>query len=227
MSDTDSFIDEVTEEVKRDRLFAAMRKYGWIAVAAVLAIVGGTAYREYNIASERAAAEAFGDAIIEAVEGAGEAERQAALSEITAPNAGAQAVLDMLGAQISNPATGDAGEEGASVEDAVARLQAVANNAETPQIYRQIASYKALSLGAGVLSADERRSGFEALAVPGQPLRLLAEEQLALIEIETGDKDAALTRLQRMFADSEVTAGLRRRASQFIVALGGDLPEGA
>ena len=40
MSDTDSFIDEVTEEVKRDRLFATMRKYGWIAVLIVLLLVG-------------------------------------------------------------------------------------------------------------------------------------------------------------------------------------------
>ena len=36
MSDTDSFIDEVTEEVKRDRLFAMMKRYGWIAVVIVL-----------------------------------------------------------------------------------------------------------------------------------------------------------------------------------------------
>ena len=36
MSNPDSFIDEVTEEVRRDRLFAMFRKYGWIGVAIVL-----------------------------------------------------------------------------------------------------------------------------------------------------------------------------------------------
>ena len=41
MSETDSFIDEVNEEVRRDRLYAALRRYGWIAIVAVLAIVGG------------------------------------------------------------------------------------------------------------------------------------------------------------------------------------------
>ena len=60
MSDTDSFIEEVTEEVRRDRLFALMRRYGWIAVAAVLLLVGGTAYREYARAAEAAKAQAFG-----------------------------------------------------------------------------------------------------------------------------------------------------------------------
>ena len=82
-----------------------------------------------------------------------------------------------------------------------------------------------MTLGAEVLSVEERRAGLEALAVPGQPLRLLAEEQLALVEVETGEREAALTRLQGMLDDSEITAGLRRRASQLIVALGGDLPE--
>ena len=37
MSGTDSFIEEVSEEVRRDKLFAKMRKYGWIAVLLVLA----------------------------------------------------------------------------------------------------------------------------------------------------------------------------------------------
>ena len=35
LSNHDSFIDEVTEEVRRDRLFAAFRKYGWIGVLLV------------------------------------------------------------------------------------------------------------------------------------------------------------------------------------------------
>ncbi len=34
MSSQDSFVDEVTDELRRDRLFAAFRKYGWIGVAA-------------------------------------------------------------------------------------------------------------------------------------------------------------------------------------------------
>ena len=67
MSDTDSFIDEVTEEVRRDRLFLMMKRYGWIGAAVVVAIVGGAAYREYDRAQTTAAAEALGDAVIAAL----------------------------------------------------------------------------------------------------------------------------------------------------------------
>ncbi|CAN0481096.1 unnamed protein product, partial [Laminaria digitata] len=216
LSDADSFIDEVTEEVKRDRLFATLRKWGWVGVVIVLLIVGGTAYREYRIASEEARAQIFGDGILAALEGEDAASRIEALAKVDAPTTGGAAVLALL------TAAEEAGDDNDA--EAVARLQAVAANSEIPAIYRQIASYKALTRGAGVLSVDERRTGLEALAVPGQPLRLLAEEQLALIEIETGALEAALTRLQALAEDSEATQGLRRRASQLIVALGGDAP---
>lgn len=69
--------------------------------------------------------------------------------------------------------------------------------------------------------ADARRQGFEALAVPGVRMRLLAEEQLALIDIETGNPEAAITRFQSILDDAEATPGLQRRALQAMVALGG------
>lgn len=217
MSNPDSFIEEVTEEVRRDRLYGYLRRYGWIAIVVVLGIVGGTAWREYQIATQSASAQAFGDGILTALENEDVGERVAALDALTVESPESKAVLDMLIAAEQ----GDEGDDAA----AIARLQAVSNNAELPSIYRQIASYKALASGAETLSVDERRSGFEALAIAGQPLRLLAEEQLALIEIETGEKSAALKRLQAILVDSEVTSGLRRRASQLIVALGGTVDQ--
>ena len=48
MSNPASFIDEVTEEVRRDRLFAAFRKYGWIGLLLVILVVGGAAYNEWS-----------------------------------------------------------------------------------------------------------------------------------------------------------------------------------
>ena len=48
MSDTDRFIDEVTEEVRRDRLFALMRRWGWVAVLIVALIVGGGGWYEWQ-----------------------------------------------------------------------------------------------------------------------------------------------------------------------------------
>ena len=52
--------------------------------------------------------------------------------------------------------------------------------------------------------------------------QLLAEEQLALIDISEGQVDSALTRLQAILQDAEVDTGLQQRVSQVIVALGAE-----
>lgn len=217
MSETDSFIEEVTEEVRRDRLFATMRKYGWIGILAVVLIVGGAAFSEWRKAQASAAAQAAGDAMLAALEKDSPVDRVAALGkiEVEVEGQGPRAIAALLLA---------AEQAGAGLEDeAAATLEALAvSDGDLPMIYRQISSFKALVLNADKTDAATRRQSFEAMAAPGGPLRLLAEEQLALIDLETGDRAAAIARAQAILQDAEVTPGLRRRASQLIVALGGE-----
>ena len=214
MSDTDTFIEEVTEEVRRDHLFKMMKRYGWIGVLAIVLIVGGASFNEYRKANARAAAQSLGDEILAALEKNDSTDRAADLSKIKADTPGGAAVVQMLIAA--------AQADSDKVTDAVASLNAVAVNGDLPEIYRQIAGFKALTLQADVLPASDRRLQFEALAQPGAPLRLLAEEQLALIDISEGKTDAAITRLQAMLQDAEIDRGLQERVARVIVALGGE-----
>jgi hypothetical protein len=213
MSDSDSFIEEVTEEVRRDRLFLLFRRYGWIAVVLIVLIVGVAAFNEYRKAQDRAAAQALGDGIIAALAANDPGTRAASLEAIQADTPGGAAVLSFLIAA----SEAEAGETGQAAD----RLNAIATNGDLPEIYRQIASFKALTLQADSLPADERRVQFQALAQPGAPLRLLAEEQLALIDISEGETAAAIDRLQAILDDAAVTADLQQRVAQVIVALGG------
>ena len=217
MSDTDSFIEEVTEEVRRDRLFLMLKRYGWIGGLAVVLIVGGAAFNEYNKSKQLAASQKLGDEMIAALSSDDDAGRADALAAISTETTGGSAILAMLQA--------GALAETDKPEDAVARLQEVALNAELPLIYRHIASFKALGLQQDSLSIEERRLQFEALAQPGAPLSLLASEQLALLDVEAGDVDAAIDRLKAIVEDAGVTADLKERATQVIVALGGKLDE--
>lgn len=213
MSDTDSFIEEVTEEVRRDRLYALLKRYGWIAVLAILLIVGGAAFNEYRKSQARASAERLGDDIMAALAPDAAADRAAALEEIATDSPGGQAIVRML--------TAAAQTEAGDRASAVAQLEAVASDGELPAIYRQIATFKALTLQADSLDEPALRQGFEALAAPGAPLRLLAEEQLAMLDISSGDADAAIGRLNAILQDAEATPDLQQRAVQVIVALGG------
>lgn len=213
MSHSDSFIDEVTEEVRRDRLFAMFRRYGWIAVLLVLLVVGGAAFNEFRKAQTRTQAEDLGDAILAALENDDAAARSDALAGINAETPGGQAVVGFMTAA----AQAETDESAAAVE----QLNAIATNGALPEIYRQIAAFKALTLQGAALPASERRLQFEALTQPGAPLRLLAQEQLALIDIEESDHQAAIGRLQAILDDAEAPAGLQQRVAQVIVALGG------
>ena len=219
MSDTDSFIDEVTEELRRDQLYKNLRKYGWIAVLLVLLVVGGAAFSEYRKAQARSQAQAMGDALFAALDADTSEGRAAALSGIDPTSPEAAAVLGLLEAAEQ----ADAG----NVDAAVASLDAVAVVAEAPEMYRRIAQFKSLTLQAETLPAADRRIGFEALAQPGSPLRMLAEEQLALISLAEGDTDAAIAAFQSILTDAEVTADLQQRALQVMVALGGEPDLGA
>ena len=212
MSDTDSFIEEVTEEVRRERLYLLARRYGWIAVLAVILLVGGAAWHEIRKADARGKAEAFGDSIITALQAPERADRATALAQISAPTAGGQAVLDML----------TAAEEGeGNPQSAAKRLLSLADNPDVPQVYRQLATLKAVMIDASGLELDTRRTRLEGLALSGGVTRLLAEEQLAMLEIEAGDQAAALARLQQIAEDAEATPGMLQRVGLVIVALGG------
>ncbi|SLN45660.1 hypothetical protein TRL7639_02478 [Falsiruegeria litorea R37] len=212
MSDTDSFIDEVTEEVRRDRMYHLLRRYGWIAAVVVVGVVGGAAFNEIRKSQATTNAQELGDNIIAALGVNDAASRATNLAAIEAASPGGQAVVDML--------TAAAEANSDQVAAAVEGLNKVATNGELPEIYRHIASFKALTLQTETLPVADRRQQFSALAAPGAPLRLLAEEQLALIDVSEGDAQAAIDRLQSILQDSEATADLQQRASQLIVALG-------
>ncbi|THD72667.1 hypothetical protein E7681_14685 [Thalassobius vesicularis] len=215
MSDTDSFIEEVTEEVRRDKLFALMKKYGWIAAVAVVAIVGGAAYKEWTKAQNTAAAQKLGDDVVAALESDSAEARAAALAGVQSNSPAATALVAMLrAAQLA---------EAGDTQGAVALLDSVASNGEMPMIYRQVASFKSLLVQGNGLDAAERRVRLEGLMQTSVTLRLPAEEQLALLDIQEGKSADAIERLQRIIADAEVTEDLRRRASQLIVSLGGEL----
>ena len=211
VSNPDSFIQEVTEEVRRDRLYSYFRKYGWIPALIVVAVVAGTAWTEWSKARNAAQAQAFGDAILDALDLGGAADRREALA--TAPADGPQkAVLALLLA--SDPVEDRAG--------ALVALEQLAADASQPQSYRDLAVLRRVILAGADLPLVERRAALDPVAAPGRPFRPLALEQLAYLLVEEERTEEAITALRALTQDQQAPAGLRGRAGQMIVALGGE-----
>ena len=216
MSSPDSFIEEVTEEVRRDRLFRLFRKYGWIGVVLILAIVVGTAVVEWRKVRAEARAEAFGDAVLEAYDLGSPEERRAALAGIAAD--GAQMTLLAL-IEASDPA-----EDRAATLAALDRMIADAGLAP---VYRDLAVLKRVLVAGAEVPLADRRAALEPLAVAGRPYRLLALEQLAYLLIEEGRADEAVAALRGLVQEQGISSSLRDRAGQMIMVLGGKPVEAA
>ncbi|MBP7000600.1 hypothetical protein [Amaricoccus sp.] len=211
MSDTDSFISEVTEEVRRDTLYRTFRRYRWALLALVLAIVGAAAWHEISELRLRAGSQARGDALRAAIATPDPAARAAALDALDAGPATPVGRLAAAGATLQ---AGDA-------DGAAAALAALAADGATPPLYRSLASLQRVMVLGPRLEASERLATLDTLAGPGEPFRPLALEQRALLRIEQGDTAAALKDLQSIADAPDSPQGLRDRARQLTIALGG------
>lgn len=206
---SDTFIDEVTEELRRDRLYGAMRRYGWIVVLAIVAVVGFTAWREYSAAQDRAAAQAWGDAIL-----AAEAENDPAAVLAVDPrgSAGRQALTGLLaaGAQTDPDARAQA-------------LQGVAD-AQPDSVLGELAQLKLVMAQGAQMDAAERDAILTRLSRAGAPFELLALEQKAVALIGAGRPEDAITLIRQIQDKDGLTEALRRRLSEMMIALG-ETPE--
>jgi len=210
VSESDSFIGEVSEELRRDRLYKAYKKFGWVFALVVIAIVGGTAYNEWRKSTDETTARLNGD-LMQSAEDAGNAD---ALLPLTTGDAPLAILAQFERANLLLRAGDTAG--------ALEALQAVTADLNAPLIYTDLAWLKIIMLDGMNMSESERNSAYERLMAEGAPYRLLAQEQLAMQYVRDGNTDAAKAELAAILIDPNLTPGLRSRAQQLMVALGGD-----
>jgi hypothetical protein len=216
LSNPDSFIEEVTEEVRRDRLFRLFRKYGWIGVVVIVALVGGTAWTEWSKSRDAARSQAFGDALIDALDTGTPEERRDALAAVPA-DAEQAAILNLI---LGSDTAGD-------LQSTLAALDKVAADTSLSPAYRDLAVLRRVLVAGAEEPIADRRTALDAIAVAGRPYRVLAGEQLAYLLIEEGKVDEAITALGALMQDQEASSALRARVAQVITALGGTPPEPA
>ena len=205
MSDTDSFIDEVTEEVRRDRLFGYFRRYGWIPAFIIFALVGGTAYNEWSKAQVAQVAQARGDALLNALELEDVAEQVTVLSAIASEGEDALVAKFLV--------------SGIEAEQAADLLKSVAADDKQPKYIRDLARLKMASTD-GVLTVDAAAAILAELSEPGGVYRNVATEFLVAVQLQRGDTEAALELLQAHIKDAVASSEQIQRMAELIVALG-------
>ena len=204
MSDTDSFIDEVTEEVRRDRLFGFFRRYGWIPAVVILILVGATAYNEWNKSVAEKVAQVRGDALLSALDLEDVVESNVAITEIITTDSG-NVVASFLAV-------------GGDQSQAVDLLSGIAANTDQPDYIRDLARLK-LAATPNAVSLDEAILILSDLSAPGGLYRNVATEMLVAVELERGNLDVALALLKSHIQDAEASQAQIQRMGELITAL--------
>ncbi|WP_419828125.1 tetratricopeptide repeat protein [Sphingomonas sp.] len=211
----DAFFREVDDEVRRDRVEQAVRRYGRAAaIVVVVALLALGAYLIWQHRREAAAGE-NGERLAGAM---------AALAAGDRP--GAQKPLDALASDdakgygpIARVLLADVAVQAGKPADAASKFTAVANDGGAPQPIRDLALVRATALSFDTLAPAEVIRRMKPLAVAGKPWFGSAGEMTALAEIRSGQTKAAGALLGAIANDPTVPQSIRDRVGQ----LAGDL----
>ena len=209
MSETDSFIQEVTEEVRQDQMLRYWKKYGAYVIGAVALIVGGAAAWNWSIAQDQARAEARGAAFLSTDPTDTEAQ-MALVSTVDGP----ANLIAELNAAASFAQAGD-------TKEAAARYASIAGRDGIGQVYKDIATLQQVRIAASTDGATVSTAPLDALIDGGSAFRLLALELRGALSIANGDLEAGHADLNAVIADPEATGTLRQRVGALLTATGG------
>jgi hypothetical protein len=212
LSNNESFMQEVSEEVRKDRFYRILKKWGWVGIALIVALVGGASFNEWNKESKINSARNLGDRVLAAIASKDVID----LKEIEIKNVSQDIFIkNLMSAILFSDDKLDASKKA---------LEEIGGIPGITKTYKDLNAFKLglLLLKSGNLTDEERFGVFEALVEPGSPFRSLAKEQQALILIEQGKIELAIKTLVEIMDDSETTDTLRRRVTQLRISLGSD-----
>ena len=219
MSDSDSFIQEVSEEVRRDRMFRLWKRYAPAVLAVIVAVVAATAFIAWRDHARTRAAQEMGAKLIAAGEAASPAARAEAFLTLADAAEGGAATLARLRAAAELAAAGDA-------EGAAQAYGRVAEAADTEPAFAAFAAYRAAVLAAPQAGAAATVAALTPLTAEGGPFRLLALEARAAAHLALGDRAAARADLDAVAADPLATENLRARVREALATLGAEAMNG-
>jgi len=216
--------DEVDEELRAERAQKLLKQYGGYIVAAALLVVGAAAgwqaWRWHEARVDAAAASQYLTAMNLAdatVAGSGAANRTAAIGAFDkvvsdAPD-GYRAIARLRAAALQADAS--------DLPGALRLWDQVAADTSLDPLLRDLASlmWAERQIDTGDPALLEAR--LKALATPDNPWHMLAEEQLALLDMQLGKADAAKTTLRRLAQDTTAPDNLRARVATLLNRLGG------
>ena len=208
MSENESFIDEVTEEVRRDKLYLFLRRYGWIPGVIIAAIILGSIFVEIKSNNKRVNSEKLGDFLSKSLND-NNLDIKITSSEIS----------DLLGSKslVSLMIKAKNLEDKSKYKSAIAAYETILTLDSTPQSLRDFVKFKLLLL----IKDDSTRVDklLADLINPDNSFNLLALEQKVLKNIIEEDYKEASSNLDLLISDPKASQAMVSRANQIKKAI--------
>lgn len=207
--------DEIEDDLKRDRLEAAWKKYGkyviGIAVVIVLATAGNTGWRHYQSSQKVELANQFDQA--GALARGGDIEGAiAALAALAQDGAGYATLARLQQASL----TAEKGDK----EGAIAIYDAVAADTSVDSIYAGLALVLSVMHQLDQGDADALLARLQPQLSDSAPWRFTAWELAAGLAMRKGDKQGAADFLKKITDDAQAPQDARQRASELLQVVG-------
>jgi len=209
------FIREVDEDYRRDKTIAFWKTYGWMFAVGAVAIVLAAAGYTYYESTKQKALEAQATAYLRAEQLVEKERISDAITQLEAllgqePSPGYTALSQIRLAQLDLA-------EGDSLT-ATRRYEAVAQDANLPQTFRDLAQVASTSLQLDKMTSDTAIERLSALTLDSD-YRYTASELIGVSLLREGKKAEALPYFRTVAQAQEAPQSMRARAKTLLDAL--------
>ena len=216
MANPESFLEEVAEEVRRDRLFKFFKKNGWIIAFVVLATLCASIAYEWRKNSEISRAKSNGDLLTLALEKSQKGNLEELIdllsdnSPYLRPSSDLMAVTKLYYAELLYDI-----DNGSS--ESMSILKEIFSNESISTTLRQLAKIKYLLLFSG--DNKVKQDLIDELSSPDNHYRFLAQEHKVQTYLASGMSDEANRQIDILLNDLEVSEQQKRRLMDLKLAI--------
>ena len=195
MVESESFIKEVSEEVKRDRLFKALNKFKWPLFALIVLLVGAVGGYEYYKFDKKSRAQKNGEFLISAIESLKE-NGQTVTEKID--NKFTSILIKLNEAKYF--------EEKGDMKSASAAYNHIISKYGENKFFNHYSKFQLYLMDpAKSLSDVKKIKILDELSAPDGPLKLLALEQKLYLYVKINDLENIKSQVDLILSDQGIT----------------------